>query len=215
MPLMPCSEDYCDNMVSTTAIFCPKCGTRTKKILGKDLTNNYIAIPINPIEYWFNWHFFYFWGGPFSTVKSMKIANIGWINKEDALIEKHDIIITSPYSGNIISSKHTFNESIDVNYFFPSKDFIILNPLKTHFPNEEGSNGELQTVPSEIFDTLIEKIYDAEFSDNILRFLFNKSIQQRSKFDIKMKFKSSSDLIEAARNLRELKFLWIDRTSIS
>ena len=212
MPLMPCPEKYCDNRVSTTALICPKCGTKIKDFLEKELTGNYVAIPLNPIKYWYDWHFWYYWGCPYNI--ELEITEPGWINENDLLVRIGNIEILSPYSGIVVKSKLSLDKRLDLNYFITCNDFIVINPRKIYFPNE-GANGDKQALPPNVFENLIQAIYDAEFGDNILKFLSNKLFFYRSSFDKKNKFECSRDLIEAARNLKNVNFYWLGKSEFN
>ncbi len=197
---MKCRESFCDAQVSLTANKCPKCGFDVPKFLRDEVQSEAVGIPIDPVEYWHNWHFFYWWGLDTSTQIIMKERD--WVEKGDIIFTLDLMEFKAPFSGVMLSShggfvsrSETISPEKDVGYFFDCDEFFQIRPLKSEFIHSIG----------QVYDPLrdfILRVVERE-QGKIWSKLFKSSVKKS--IDPKEKFNSVSELTDAAEALRNIK----------
>jgi hypothetical protein len=80
---------------------CSSCGFPVSRWLEENLEESPRGIPISPIDYWRQWHFFYWGGLDFDSEIEIDSCD-RWINKGDVLAKIRNLEFLSPVTGLII-----------------------------------------------------------------------------------------------------------------
>lgn len=136
MPLMRCPERGCENQVSTSAESCPRCGFHIQNYFQTSLDESSVGIPLDPVGYWNNWHFWYLWGCP-GTGPDLEYTNNAWIDRGDLLFNLGSMQIFSPFSGLGVNNCSRFDvRQVGGNY--SSGNFFELRILRGTFHEDIG-----------------------------------------------------------------------------
>lgn len=206
MSLMPCPERCGRDKVSTTATSCPSCGCDVQAFLRTKLSTQAVGFPLDPIHYWFNWHFWYY-GHP--AVSEPVVAGPGWIEAGDPLVKLGSVSIRSPFSGLVLRKSMHVAQGIEVGYLSRCHEIAVIRPeVGLSRPGQEREEFEPLEI-STAFWELIGAIEKAELGDNLMGRFVNRVVGFRSSFDKKGKFASSDELISAALKLKDVTAVWL------
>ena len=200
---MKCREKFCDTNVSLKADSCPKCGFDVKKFLREDVSEKVIGVPIAPIEYWLNWHFFYWWG--LNTGAKIILTDKDWVEAGEVILSLGNIKIQSPFSGIVVSTNNgyisrseTMMPGKDVGYFFDCTEFFKIQPLK---PYDLENTGYIYRPVSEYIESWVRQkqssVYGRIFSSSV-----RSSVDPKEKFDTVENLLNTAKLLSSIRAVR-------------
>lgn len=161
-----------------------------------------IGIPLAPIMYWNNFHFWYWWGRP--SRDPITFTERNWVERGETIITLKDMKITSPFSGQVVSQQSRSYDDIDVSEHYicgPCFEMKIQRGMYTE---------NIGYIYQDVLEYILREV--ERTGPGTLSGLFNSGFKKifGDHLDPKKRFDSHEDFLAKARDLLNVRAIKLD-----
>lgn len=196
MSMMKCPDCRAD--VSTLADRCPTCRRPIQEWIESTVEESSVLIPISPVEYWNNWHFWYRWGCRTGSDMEITFCKTGWVEVGDPLFSLRHMQIRSPFAGLIVDPCVS-SPWIEIRPRYGASKWVEMRIKRNSFREDIGQS--YFDVVDFIYGALPQKRHGA------IGWLIDSIVPSPglSHVDPKNKFESVEEYVAMAHDLYKLK----------
>lgn len=156
-----------------------------------------VGIPLAPIMYWNNFHFWYWWGRPDDG--EIAFTNKSWVERGETIMTLRDMKIPSPFSGHVVKVQSSSMDDIRVSKHYTCGPCFVLKIQKGMCAENIGS------IYKDMHDFILkeaDRYGPGTVGGAINRFtskIFGNHLDPKNRFD------SHEEFLEKARDLLNIK----------